>query len=126
MPAICRNAKRSCPVLNATQFCVGSREAWGRSLAVADGDAAAVSFIPPVVIPRGVLLSDASSEKMPGRAGGLENQPRPLRQPSRVVLRRECRTGEGRTVVREAAFLGDCDEIAEMAQFHAVPHACEV
>jgi len=36
-----------------------------------------VSFIPPVVIPRGVLLSDASSEKMPGRAGGLENQPRP-------------------------------------------------
>ena len=27
---------------------------------------------------------------------------------------------------REAAFLGDRDEIAEMAQLHAVPHACEV
>ena len=27
---------------------------------------------------------------------------------------------------REAACLGDCDEVAEMAQFHAVPHACEV
>ena len=27
---------------------------------------------------------------------------------------------------REATCLGDRDEIAEMAQFHAVPHACEV
>jgi hypothetical protein len=27
---------------------------------------------------------------------------------------------------REAAFLGDRDEIAEMAQLHAVSHACEV
>lgn len=26
----------------------------------------------------------------------------------------------------EAAFLGDRDEVAKMAQLHAVPHVCEV
>jgi hypothetical protein len=27
---------------------------------------------------------------------------------------------------REAACLGDRGEVAEMAQFHALPHACEI
>jgi uncharacterized protein (DUF302 family) len=35
------------------------------------------SFIPPVVIPHRVLLSDASSENLPGTAGGRENHPGP-------------------------------------------------